>query len=166
MKNEATRKSKALEDVRDKINNFLIFDFTSFAEEDKNRANQLLEDIRENLTVLRASVPNFKTLWHDVRYAAAMEIPTLFKDSLEALISSLTKIIPDKKARESAEQAKTLAYRINQFSHQLSNLLEDISDLKEENAKNLSPEVSCILQEISGLSDELKKTIDSRIPSK
>lgn len=165
MANEAKRESKVLEEVRDTINNFLIFDFTDW-EKDYEKAYGIKHYIENHLTVLRDSSPYFKRQWHDIRYATYMKSPEKFRSSLDVLRLTLTEMIPRQKAREANVYAKSLSHRINIFSSELSALLDDISDFDEDDLKHLSPEILCIMQEIAGLAKELDKTINSKISSK
>lgn len=165
MLNEAKRRSKILEEVRDNINNFVIFEFTGW-EKESTRADVLMQYIRKNLTVLRDSVPNFKILWHDIRYTVYIKSPNSFNSSLIALRGALTDIVPREKTREAHEYVKSLSHRISNFSSELSALLDDISDLDENDLKHLSPEISCAVQDILGLSKELEQAISSNNSSK
>lgn len=166
MVDEAKSKSKILEEIRDDIGILLVFDFTNW-EKDWELVSEEWNDIRNNLAVLRASIPDFKELWHDVRYAIFLKDSVLLNSSLGALRESLTKIILMRKKEECNRYTTLLSCEIKNFSSELSDLLEGISDLEEYDVKLLlPPNISYTLRKFAELAKELEQTINSKISSK
>lgn len=158
MATEIIKRSKILAEIRDEIRalSTLTFDSATYHEAVVN----LKRNIRKNMELISSLIPNFKSAWHDIRYA--FYINDIVQVSLFAnLANTLDKLISDEIKRETQASNGGLSARIKSFSFEVSELMKGISDICPEDIAHLSPEISCTLSELSSQIDELLRVVDA-----
>lgn len=156
MATENIKRSKVLAEIRNDIKALPNFGTDSYNE----AVSEIKKKVRENKTLISSVLPDFNSIWHDVREAIFLEEEKQIL-LFWTLADMLDKPISDEIKSEAQAFSNDISSRIKSFSSEVAELMHHISDIHPDDLSRFSPEISCTLSEISSQIDELLRLVDA-----